>query len=361
MTTESRALPGLAHSADLSVPTMGREYERVPLAKDTISVSAVQTRVRAVDATDPVKRQRGLTDNLEHFLEAIDKASGYGGRKDLLCFHEFPISGWAMWTREEALSVCIELPGPEFEAVAEKAKAYGCWISFGAYVRDPDWPGHVLSITTLVDPEGNIAAKHWKARNIRGVFPGFELFTTTIENVLDPYVEMYGADAVIPVARTPIGNIAMSSVQRQPELFRALAMKGAEIFVRTASGGFTAGDISMTSVYNGVYSVITNNAVSPGNPGFFEDSSGGSGGTAIYGPRGQALAIASSAFEQSVDASIPIGAFRSTHTIPDLDVALYAPVWQAYNPRYDHSAFATGLPDTLAAAKVQLDTFDRWK
>jgi predicted amidohydrolase len=265
-----------------------------------------------------------------------------------------------MWNRQEALSVCIELPGPESDAIAERAKRYGCWISFGAYVRDPDWPGHVLSITSLIDPNGTIVAKHWKARNIRGVFPGFELFTTTIENVLDRYTEMYGIDAVIPVARTSIGNISLSAVQRNPELFRAMAMKGAEIFLRTASGGFTSADVSMTSSYNSVYSVIVNNAVSPGNPGFFEDSNGGSGHTAIYGPRGETLAEAKSAFEQTVEAVIPIAAFRSTHTIPDVDVALYQPVWNAYTPRFDHSAFTAGSPESLADAKRILSSQDRW-
>lgn len=142
-------------------------------------------------------------------------------------FHEFPISGWDRWDRGQTLELCIEVPGPETEQIAEKARAYKVHVGFGAYVRDPDWPRHVLSITTLVGPEGEIVAKHWKARNVKGVFPGFELFTTTIYDVLDEYRERYGEDAVIPVARTPLGNICLSSAQLEPELFRAMALKGA--------------------------------------------------------------------------------------------------------------------------------------
>ena len=114
-------------------------------------------------------------------------------------------------------------------------------LVFGSYVRDPDWPKSVLSITTIMNDKGEIVDKHWKARNIKGVFGGgIELFTTTIYDVLDRYVEMYGSDRVIPIARTPIGNIATSSVQREPELFRAMAMKGAETdfagqIIRTAN------------------------------------------------------------------------------------------------------------------------------
>ena len=68
-----------------------------------------------------------------------------------------------------------------------------------------------------------------------------------------------------------------------------MALKGAEIILRTASGGFTTADMEMTSRYNKVYTVIVNNAVSPENPGFMDDAFGGSGGTAIYGPDGKAF------------------------------------------------------------------------
>ncbi len=35
-------------------------------------------------------------------------------------------------------------------------------------------------------------------------------------------------DGTYPVARTGIGNIALSAVQFEPELFRCMALKGAE-------------------------------------------------------------------------------------------------------------------------------------
>lgn len=119
---------------------------------------------------------------------------------------------------------------------------------FGAYARDPDWPGHVLSITSAMDDQGRIVDKHWKARNIKGVFPGFALFTTTVYDVLDRDVEMYGRGAVMPVTRTPLGNLCTSSMQREPALFRAMAMKGAEVILRTASGSFTPMDVAATSL-----------------------------------------------------------------------------------------------------------------
>ena len=350
--------PAASKHAALSVPANGHEYERVPLRTDMITVAAVQTRINAVDGQNPAT---GMKRNLELMAGFIDKAQYYSGKKDLLCFHEFPITGWDMWDRKEVERLCIEIPGPETEAISAKAREHQCYIKFGAYVRDPDWPGHILSVTTLIGPDGAIVAKDWKARNVKGVFPTFELFTTTVYNVLDQYVEMYGEEAVIPVHLTDIGNICTSSTQLEPELIRAMALKGAELILRTASGGFQPFDMQATSAYNKVYTVIVNNAASLDNPNFFPDAFGRSGGSAIYGPNGEILAQAKSKFEQGVTARIPIASYRKRHRIPDVHMDLYQPILDAYQPRYAPNLFSEYTPTDLLDAKRYLDTKNRWR
>lgn len=339
------AVPATAATAkddDLGVPKDGK-YETVPLRRETTSLGVVQARVRAVDAAN---HKVGIKSNLNHMLDLIDAAQGYGAPNDILFFHEFPITGWSnKWTRKDILRFALEIPGEETEAIGKKAKQYNCYIVFGSYARDRDWPDHVLSITSIVDPTGAVIAKHWKARNIKGVFYGWELFTTTIYDVLDRYVEMYGIDEVLPVTRTDVGNIATTSTQREPELVRGMAMKGAEIILRTATGGFSRVDMQATSLHNGVYSAVANNAISPDNPGFFEDS--GSGGSAIFGPDGEPLAEARSPMEQLVQTRIPMADFRKRHRIPTLHPALVLPVYQAYVPRYSPNLFAQYLPTDL--------------
>ncbi len=316
-------------------------YPCVALTKPAVRLAAVQSRVRAVDIGNLERTKR---ENLDHLLELIDAAQGWGGPKDILFFHEFPITGYSdRWDRKQALRAAIEIPGPETEAVAKKAREYGCYIVFGSYARDNDWPDHLLSITSVIDPKGVLVGRDWKARNIKGLFQGFELFTTTIYDVLDRYIEMYGSDAVIPVIQTPLGNIATSSVQREPELFRCMAMKGAEIILRTATGGFTAEDIKMTSVYNNVYTAVCNNAVSPNNPGFVEDA-GSSGGTTIFGPQGEVLAAANSEHETIVTTTVPIEDFRNRRRLPQVHMDLYRPVLDAYRNRYPPNLFLSYLP-----------------
>ena len=330
-------------------------YPTVPLTRETLSIAVMQTRVRPVDAKNP---EPGRRENLEHMLELIDNVQTYGPAKDLLLFHEFPITGFRFeWDRADVLRAAIELPGQESETLAKKARQYGCYIVFGSYVRDDrDWPNHILSITTILAPDGSIAAKHWKARNIMGVFTAgrqpIELMTSTIYNCLDRYTEMYGADEVIPVTRTPWGNFCTSSVQREPELFRAMAMKGGEVFLRTATGGYTPTDVQACAMYNGVYAAICNNAISPGNKGIWENAGGG--GSAIYDPRGEIMAKAESGAEQEVDALIPIGSYRSRHRIPETSWPMYAPVYARYVNNYPPGRFTKYLPPNLPDAATYL-------
>jgi predicted amidohydrolase len=336
-------------SNQLSVQQDGR-YATVPLAKDNIRLGVMQTRVRPVDPANP---EKGRRENLDHMLKLITNAQEWNPPSDILLFHEFPITGFSYdWTRKDILRLSIDLPGPETEELGEAAKKYNCYIVFGSYAREKDWPGHVLSITTIIGPDGQIVDKHWKVRNIMGVFrigqSSIELMTSTIYNCLDRYIEMYGADAVIPVTRTPLGNICTGAMQREPELFRAMAIKGGELFLRTATGSFVPADMQMNSVYHRVYTAVCNNAVSPGNQ-FFEEP-GGAGGSAIYDPNGTAIAMARNEFEQLVAANIPIKSFRAGHKLPDFAWDLYAPVYSQYARKYPPNKFANKLPADLREA-----------
>lgn len=336
-------------SNQLSVQQDGR-YATVPLAKDNIRLGVMQTRVRPVDPANP---EKGRRENLDHMLKLITNAQEWNPPSDILLFHEFPITGFSYdWTRKDILRLSIDLPGPETEELGKAAKKYNCYIVFGSYAREKDWPGHVLSITTIIGPDGQIVDKHWKVRNIMGVFrigqSPIELMTSTIYNCLDRYIEMYGADAVIPVTHTPLGNICTGAMQREPELFRAMAIKGGELFLRTATGSFVPADMQMNSVYHRVYTAVCNNAVSPGNQ-FFEEP-GGAGGSAIYDPNGTAIAMARNEFEQLVSANIPIKSFRAGHKLPDFAWDLYAPVYSQYVRKYPPNKFANKLPADLREA-----------
>lgn len=334
-------------------------YPTVALRQEAITAAVVQTRVQGVNGANPTP---DLKRNLDYFLECIDIAQGYGGRSDLLLFHEFPITGFSEWTREQHYNIALEIPGPETEEVVKRAKKYNCYIVFGTYAKDPqNWPGHILHVMVMVKPDGSIV-QHWKQRNVRGMFPGSEQYTSVIYDVYDRFVEMYGLDAVIPVERTDIGNIAMSAVQFEPELFRCMAFKGAEIICRVATGGFEFDDMRLTSYHNSLYTMIANNSVSTHgrNPGFFEDTNfGGPGRSAIFAPRGVELCKAG-AFETKELARIPIAEFRNRHRIPDLHLSLYKPVLDQYQERYAPGGYIDYIPKDKRDAFRYFQERSRW-
>ncbi|MCB1625361.1 MAG: hypothetical protein KDI32_12295 [Pseudomonadales bacterium] len=325
----------------------GGIYETVPLRSDMLRITAVQSFMRAI--RDTRRPESELQANLRHMIDLIDMANGFPGRQDLICFHEQPIMGWNPWTREEALRVAIEVPGQETEALGRKAKEYGCYITFGTYARDANWPGHLLLNGVLIGPDGNIVANHWKTNNARGLLPGWDMFTTSIYDVLDRYREMYGEDAVLPIARTDIGNISCSITPGQPDVIRALAIKGLELRLSSSSGGYSVEETQIIGRHNRLWSVVCNQSISPEQPGFPEFS--GSGDTAIYEPGGRIAARARSANEEFVTTGIPIAAFRQSRTVPPgVPMEMLMPVFAGYVPRHRANLQADYIPADSADA-----------
>jgi predicted amidohydrolase len=345
-----------AGASGISVADRGR-YATVPLRQDSINVTAIQSRVRSVDVKNVAPTMRA---NLDHALELIDIAQGssqawggerlWGAKQDLICMHEFPIQGFQPWTRSELNRVAFDLPGPETAAIGARAKKYGCYIAFGCYAREKDWPRHVINMSVIVGPTGEIVAQHWKARNILGLFGENALIGTTVYDVLDRYVEMYGWDAVLPVARTDIGNIAMTAVGMEPLLYQCLALKGAEILVMSVTGGSNAESATATARHNRIYTVGVGNSVSPDNPGFMESAGGEDEGTVIVDPRGTVLAKTTNHHEDTASTRIPIADFRRTRRFPEVPIALFRPVLDQYEPVFQPNAFLGALPETYREA-----------
>ena len=332
-------------------------YEKVALKQDFINVAAIQSQLYSIDLRDKAATNKR---NLQRVLRLIDLAQNspeewngerrWGSKVDLICMHEFPIQGFQPWTRKELNQIAYELPGPESEAIGERAKRYGCYISFGCYAKEKDWPDHVINMSVLVGPDGKIVSKQWKARNILGLFGDGALIGTTVYDVLDRYVEMYGWDAVLPVARTDIGNIAITAVGAEPMLYTCLGLKGAEILVLSVTGGSNSESAIQTARANRLYTLGVGNAVSPNNIGFPESSGTRDEGTVIVDPRGTVLAKTNNHHEDIITARIPIADFRKTRRVQELPMALMLPVFQQYQPTFQPNAFMDKLPATYQEA-----------
>ena len=355
---KSAAVPSPAAAEvdnDISVSADGT-YEKVPLKKDVIRVTAVQSEIVLPDddRPEPIKR-----DNLNRMLDLMDATNTVfsGGAPDLLCFHEFPITGWMTEDRKTMLKKAIEVPGEETEAIGKKAKELGCYVAFGSYVRDDkDWPGHLMLNGILIGPDGEIAAHHWKQHNVRRS-TRWTMYTTSAYCVLPRFVEMYGWDAVLPVARTDIGNLSLLISPYDPDIHRAISLKGMEIGVRFAAGGFNQTDSRSSSLFNGNYTVTVNQSISVGRP---QPDWQNDGGTSVYGPGGAEIAKAKSIHEELIPFSLPMADFRRRHRLPDFPKALIMPVLEKYEPPIDPGLSLDYIPTDLVDAARYINERRNW-
>lgn len=328
------------------------DYRRVALKKDRIRYGIIQSPDIAID---PANADRERRRNLESMLDLLDKSTTlFSGGYDLISFAEMPLHGFGEWGRKEALRVAAEVPGEETQVLGEKAKELDTYISFGTYAKDRDWPDHVIMMGVLIGPDGEIAARHWKAR---GTLGGLGLFTSTVYECLDRYVEMYGWDEVIPVARTDIGNICLTGVQNDPMLFLTMAVKGAELVLRFATGGMPTEDgVSMSKFFK-FYTGFANSSRHTEHRYYVGGV--GVGGSMIIGPDGNILAQADQ--QQSlISAYLPMADFRSEHRIPDFQWPLYAPVLNDYQPRFDPGWFLKYLPESWADTRSYFKDKANW-
>ena len=344
-------------------------YEKVPLRKDVVTACVMQSQVISVDAANPAS---GRKQNLEHLLDLIDMTAPFS-HADILVFHEFPLAAMDFtWNREQAMRVAIDVPGEETEAVAAKAKQYNCYIHFGCYGKIKEWPGHFINLGIIIGPTGEVLQRRWKTRNMSGMG-----FSTTIYDVLDQYVEMYGWDAVFPVCRTDIGNIGIIPETMEPELGRAYAFKGAEIMIRymTAGAGacqtnpiaFLGGDSEHTfrtefqgiCISCGFFGLFVNNSLSP--LGLRENVFDlGAGHSAIFDNNGHLMTEAASSEETMVTAMLPLAEYRRTHTIPNFPKELYMKLYEEYVPRFPANLFQEQLPNSIMDAMAQSAKLARW-
>jgi predicted amidohydrolase len=341
-----------------SMPVLVRPDGTYPvkaLEKDAIVVKVIQHGVQNLQQAPSI--EAGLKTNLEKMASLVQQACSSGAKPDFLLFNEFPLTGYSAGSRDEKLKFTITIPGPETERLGALARECDTYIIFGSYARDDDWPGHILSINTVLDRQGRIAQKYWKTRNITRLTPGEEIPTTTIENVRDRFRARYGVEAEFPVLQTEYGNIAVSTVQLDPFVFAAFAMRGVEIMFRTATL-FSPDDVKATARYHNVYSAMSNITFPPDSP---VTAMGGQ--SLIVSPRGEVLAQDPTNNEAIIEATIPIAEFRRNRRIPRYPLEVVAPVFDQYRQELplNHLDLPPGeLPQTGEDMKKLLDGLSRW-
>lgn len=344
--------------APLPVPQLVRPdgtYPTRPLEKDVVVVKVIQNGVINLQQAPSI--EAGLRTNLDTMIRLARQACSTGKKPDFLLYNEFPLTGYSEGTREEKLKFTIRIPGPETEALGAVARECGTYIIFGSYARDDEWPGHILSLNAVIDRKGTVVERYWKTRNVKRLTPGNEIPTTTIEGVRDRYRARYGIGEEFPVLQTEFGNIAVSTVQLDPFVFAAYAMRGVEIMFRTATL-FSPTDVKAIAQFNNFYSAMCNITFPPDSP-----VAKMGGNSLIVGPRGQVLAEEPTNNEAIIEAEIPIAEFRRNRRIPHYPLEVVAPVFGQYvqeTPLNHMDLPPEQLPATGKDMAGLIDRTSRW-
>lgn len=127
-----------------------------------------------------------------------------------------------------AEKAALDMDGPEYAAMGAIAQAQNLCLSGNAYERDPNFPGIYFQTSFLIAPSGEVVLRYRRLNS---------MFAPTPHDVWSKYLDIYGLDGVFPVAKTEIGNIAAIASEEilYPEIARAHALRGAEIFVHSSS------------------------------------------------------------------------------------------------------------------------------
>ncbi len=349
----------IVDSADnVSLPVLVRadgSYPSVPLAKETMVLKVLQTKVHSLQDFPSI--EEGLEFNLSFMEDMAKKACTEGKKPDLLLYHEFPLTGYSPGGRTEKLNYTIQVPGPETQRLSEIAKSCDTYLVFGSYATDPEWPRHILSLNTVINRQGEIAKVFWKSRNIKRIYPDREITTTTIEAVRDKYRAKYGAEEEFPVLQTEFGNIAVSTVQMDPFIYAAFAMRGTEIMLRTATL-FAEDDVTSMARINNFYTAMANFTL-PINTKY------SAGESIIAGPKGKILAKSPYLDKDDViEAEIPIAEFRKGRKIPNYALDMVMPILQQYQQEFPMNHLdlpQQDLPETGQEMKALMESVSRFK
>lgn len=127
-----------------------------------------------------------------------------------------------------AAKAALEPDGPEYAALGAIASAQKLFLAGNAYEVDAHFPGLYFQTSFVVAPSGAVVLRYRRLNS---------MFAPTPHDVWSRYLDIYGLDGVFPVARTEIGNLAAIASEEilYPEIARAHALRGAELFVHSSS------------------------------------------------------------------------------------------------------------------------------
>lgn len=333
---------------------------------------ALQVRTRAVTGLARDEARAAIGAAIERIgRQAAASLAWHGPDTRLVVLPEYALTGFPMRESVPAWAelAALDPAGPEYEALGALARRLGVYLAGNAYETDRHFPGLYFQACWLIAPDGDVVLRYRRLHS---------MYSPSPYDVWDRYLDVYGMDAVLPVARTELGAVAAVASEEigYPELSRALALRGAEVLVHPTS---EASSPELTpkavarrarAVENTVYVVSANSGGLTGTPMGADSTNGGS---EIVEFTGRPLARAGPGESVVACAELDLAALRRARARPGMGNLLSRTatgLWAEEYARHDvvrpnSLAGAAARPDRERFVRRQREVIDRlhatWK
>lgn len=316
---------------------------------------ALQTTCQTVNhCTTRDESERLMLQAIDRVEQQITASINFIGRDTMLVVvPEYFLSGFPMgetmveWRDKAAL----EIDGHVYEALSAMVQRLQIYFSGNTYEQDPHFPDLYFQTSFIIGPNGNVLLRYRRLNS---------MFAPTPHDVWAYYLEAYGYDAIFPVAKTNIGNLACIASEEilYPEVARCMAMRGAEIFLHSTS---EIGSPMLTqknvaklarATENMAYVVSANSA---GMQGTAIPANSTDGGSKVVDYKGLTLVEAGYGESMVAHADIDLNALRSFRQRPAMGNLLARQRFELYAQSYTEHSFYP--PNTLLADPVDRTHF----
>lgn len=324
---------------------------------------ALQSRLDAVNGLDVAGARASMMRTIERVGREVGGAAGWIGKDlKLVVLPEYFLTGYAMgdaipaWTEKAA----VRPDGEEYQALGAIAAKHALYLCGNLFESDDHFPGYYFQSCFVISPEGKTILRYRRLNS---------MFSPTPHDVWDRYLEIYGYEGVFPVARTEIGVIAPIASEEilYPEIARAFAMRGAEVFFhptsQTNEHAVAAKDVCITAraIENMAYVISANTGGIHGTPIPVDSTNGGS---RIVDPRGVTIVKSGFGETMTANAEIDLGMLRRFRTRPAMENLLARQRFELFAEGYrTHSHYPannmSGIPERSHFINTQRATISR--
>lgn len=282
------------------------------------TVLALQTQVRSVAACADIGSCRASMDaSLERVAAQVAASKAFiGPHLALVVLPEYFLTGYPLGDTPASWLArgCVEAGGREYERIGSIAASNGVFLSGNLYEADALFPELYFQTSFIADDTGDIALRYRRL---------ISQFGPTPYDVLDRYLDTYGADSLFPVADTALGRLAVIASEEIvfPEIARAFALRGAEVLCHSssevASAALTPKNIAKRAraYENHVYVVSANSA---GVTGVDLPAESVDGSSQVVDYEGRVLVEAAPGESMAANTDIDLDALRAYRRRPGM-------------------------------------------